>query len=350
MAALPQTAVIGAGTWGTTLAALLAENGVAVTLLCHDAAVAREINSGHRNPTYFPYTELPPSIAATTDWPEALAASLVYVVVPTSFLEPVFVDQLEQWLDWSQRGGLLCNCSKGLLLRPVRRVDEWLAELLPQAQVAQLSGPNLAAEIMAGHPAAAVVSGADATARAVQAQLSSNRFRVYTGTDMVGAEVAGFYKNIIAIAAGVVTGLGFGDNTRSALITRGLAEMARLTAYFGGERATLYGLAGVGDLIVTCGSPLSRNFRAGVLRAEGKRLPQIVAALTAPGGGHSVAEGIQASRALHEWPAEQPAIHPAHAIGWPELPIAREVYRILHEDADPREAITRLMARPPKAE
>lgn len=345
MAAVPRAAVIGAGTWGTTLALLLAENGVAVTLHCHDAQVAAAVNTQRRNPAYFPDQELPARIAASTEWAGTLQAETVYLVVPTSFLEPVLAEQLPAWQAWADRGGLLCNCSKGLLLSPVRRVDEWLANLLPRARVAQLSGPNLASEIMSGHPAAAVVSGEAATASAVQAQLSSARFRVYTGTDMVGAEVAGFYKNIIAIASGIVTGLGFGDNTRAALITRGLAEMGRLTAYFGGERATLYGLAGVGDLIVTCGSPLSRNFRTGQLRAQGLHLAQIVESLAAPGGGRSVAEGIQASLALHEWPGEHP-----QGANWPDLPIAHEVYRILHEDADPREAITRLMSRPPKAE
>jgi glycerol-3-phosphate dehydrogenase (NAD(P)+) len=345
MAALAQAAVIGAGTWGTTLAALLAENGVAVTLHCHDAALAAAVNAQRRNPAYFPDVELPAGIRACTDWQETLQAELAYLVVPTSYLEPLVDVQLPLWRAWAGRGGLLCNCSKGLLLSPVRRVDAWLAEALPAARLAQLSGPNLAAEIMSGHPAAAVASGDSAAAQAVQAQLSSGRFRVYTGTDLVGAEVAGFYKNIIAIAAGIVHGLGLGDNTRAALLTRGLAEMARLTEYFGGERATLYGLAGVGDLVVTCGSALSRNFRAGTLRAAGLRLPQITESLAAPGGGRSVAEGIQASLALHAWPQEHP-----DGAGWPELPIAQEVYRVLHADADPREAITRLMTRPPKAE
>jgi glycerol-3-phosphate dehydrogenase (NAD(P)+) len=350
MAGPQAAAVIGAGTWGTTLALLLAQNGIAVTLHCHTSDVAEAINTRRRNAAYFPEVELPAGVHAVTDWAQALTCRMVYLVVPTSFLEPVFEVQLPLWRNWSERGGLLCNCSKGLLLNPVRRVDAWLAELLPAARLAQLSGPNLATEIMSGHPAAAVASGHETAATEVQAQLSSARFRVYTGADMVGAEVAGFYKNIIAIAAGIVHGLGLGDNTRAALITRGLAEMARLTEYFGGERATLYGLAGVGDLIVTCGSTLSRNFRAGLLRAAGRHLAEIVGSLAAPGGGRSVAEGIQASLALHQWPSEQPAIHPPHAIGWPELPIAREVYRILHEDADPREAIARLMARPPKAE
>jgi glycerol-3-phosphate dehydrogenase (NAD(P)+) len=343
-----QAAVIGAGSWGTTLAAVLGNNGVAVTLHCHRAEVAAAINAERRNAAYFPES-LPEAIAATADLFQALESELVFLVVPTSFLESQLAPYHTQWQQWAAKGGMLCNCSKGLLLNPVRRVDGWLAELLPEARLAQLSGPNLAAEIMAFQPAAAVVSGHADTARATQELLSCERFRVYTGTDIAGAEVAGFYKNIIAIAAGIVHGLGLGDNTRAALITRGLAEMGRLARYFGGEPATLYGLAGVGDLIVTCGSTLSRNFRAGTMRAAGLELAQIIDGLASPGGGRNVAEGIQASRALHEWP-EELTVSGTSVTAWPELPIAHEVYRIMHENADPAEAIARLMNRPPKAE
>jgi glycerol-3-phosphate dehydrogenase (NAD(P)+) len=346
-----QAAVIGAGSWGTALAVLLAENGLRLTLHCHREDVANAINRSRHNPEYFPEVELPPTIAASTNMADALAAELVLLAVPTNYLQPVFTAWMDDWLSWSARGGMLCSCSKGLLLDPVRRVDSWLAELLPDVRLAQLSGPNLASEIVQGQPAAAVVNGDPLAASAVQAGLNCPRFRVYTGTDITGAEVAGFYKNIIAIAAGIVHGLGLGDNTRAALMARGLTEMTRLATYFGGDAQTLYGLAGVGDLIVTCGSPLSRNFRSGMLRAQGQNLEQIVSTLTAPGGGRAVAEGIQASRALHEWPLElSSTAGTIPQAAWPELPIAREVYLVMHENADPREAIARLMSRPPRQE
>lgn len=323
---------------------------MSVTLVCHKAETASQINSSRRNAGYFPDVELPEQLQATAELEQGLANELVLLAVPTSYLEPVLLGHSAHWQAWQQRDGMLCSCSKGLLLNPVRRVERWLAELLPQVRLAQLSGPNLAREIMAGQPAACVVNGDDATAAAVQSALNCPLFRVYTGTDIVGAEVAGFYKNIIAIAAGIVTGLGLGENTRAALLTRGLAEMSRLAAFFGGEQQTLYGLAGVGDLAVTCSSPQSRNFQAGLLRARQLPLDEVLRSLSAPGGALVVAEGIQASRALHEWPRELQAGDPALAAGWPELPIAQEVYRVMHEAADPREAIARLMGRPPRAE
>lgn len=336
-----RVAVIGAGSWGTALARLLALNGHTVTLHCFPPEIASGINRDHRNPLYFAGTRLPSSLIATSSVPEALsAAQVAYLVVPTIFLRRFIGDSLNDWRGWatSQPGRVLCNCTKGLLLQPTQRTDEWLAQLLPEAALVHLAGPNFAVEIIAGQPAAAVAAGPEPAARQVQQQLMCDSYRVYTGADNVGVEVAGFYKNIIAIAAGAVHGLGLGENARASLITRGLAEMGRLVGYFGGDPATLTGLAGVGDLMLTCGSAKSRNFQVGLHRAAGQPLAQILAEMT------QVAEGVMASRAVHLWPSE-------HGLsGWPELPIAHEVYRIVHEEADPRESITRLMRRPPKAE
>lgn len=331
--------VVGEGSWGTTLAKLLALGGNDVKLLCHFPEVAEAINSQHQNPNVFSAVTLPQNIIATTKIECAFEdSSTVYLVVPTRFLRQSMQGQLAAWQNWAKPGSVLCNCTKGLLLNPTQRTDDWLAGLLPDAALVHLAGPNLASELMAGNPAAAVAAGPDAATKRIQRQLKGDTYRIYTGTDTVGVEVAGFYKNIIAIAAGCVNELGLGDNTRSVLITRGLTEMGRLTEYFGGKQETLHGMAGVGDMIATCSSTKSRNFQVGVRRAKGQSLEQINAEMT------QVAEGIQASEAVHMWPGE-------HGLsGWPDLPIAAEVYHFVHQAADPRQAITRLMGRPPKAE
>lgn len=336
-------AVLGAGSWGTALARLLSLNGHNVTLHCFPAQIAAGIKHNRRNPLYFPDIELPSTLTATSDLGSALAnCQTAYLVIPTIYLRQFINENYNVWKDWS-RGtksaqAILCNCTKGLMLEPTQRTDEWLQSVMPEAELVHLAGPNFAVEIIAGQPAAAVVAGPAAAAQQVQQQLMCDSYRVYTGTDTVGVEVAGFYKNIIAIAAGAAHGLGLGDNARAALITRGLAEMARLVAYFGGDPATLSGLAGVGDLGLTCSSSKSRNFQVGQRRAAGQTLEQIQAEMT------QVAEGVAACRAVHLWPAE-------HGLsGWPDLPIAAEVYALVHEQADPQQALLRLMRRPPKAE
>lgn len=337
---LGRITVAGAGSWGTTLASMLARNGWEVALHCVPETIATGILRDRRNPLYFPDIELPSGIHATGDLAQALDGSdTAYLVIPTRYLREFFSAHENPWRTWAAGPDrVLCNCTKGLLLEPTQRTDDYLARLLPHAQLAHLAGPNLAVEIMAGQPAAAVVAGPGAAAARVQAQLMCETYRVYTGEDVTGVEVAGFYKNIIAIAAGALSGLGLGDNTKSVLITRGLAEMGRLVDYFGGCARTLSGLAGMGDLIVTCSSRLSRNFQVGLRRAQGQPLKQIIAEMT------QVAEGIQASQAVHTWPTE-------HGLaGWPELPIAEQVYSFVHQGADPAAAIRALMQRPPKAE
>lgn len=339
-----RVAVIGAGSWGTTLGRRLALNGHQVALHCFPAAIAEGITDHRRNPAYFPQVELPDGIAATANLGTALHdAAVAYLVVPARYLRGLMESGLAAWRVWAGGDGqaerpVLCNCSKGLLLDPTQRTDEWLAELLPEVELVHLAGPNLAAEVIAGQPAAAVAAGPPRAAVMVQQQLMCDVYRVYTGSDIVGVEVAGFYKNIIAIAAGAVAGLQLGSNTRAVLITRGLAEMGRLVDYFGGDSRTLSGLAGVGDLVVTCTSPLSRNFQVGERRAMGQSLAQVLREMT------QVAEGVQASEAVHQWPTE-------HGLaGWPELPIAEEVYRFVHEGAEAADSIQRLMRRPPRAE
>lgn len=339
----------GGGSWGTALCGLLAGQVAQVRWHCRAAEQALAINRDGRNPSHFPRHPLPDNIYATADLSEALdGCRFVYLALPSAVLREYIGSHSGAWEQWQDlhvadgQPGVLVNCSKGLMADPAERSDVWLAAHLPRACLAHLSGPNLAAEIMDGRPAAAVVAapaGFEGCALDVQRQLGSDRFRVYTGTDLIGVEVAGFYKNIIAVAAGILDGLDFGLNARAVLITRGLAEMGRLVTHFGGRAETLQGLAGVGDLIATCGSPLSRNFQVGRRRAAGQGLAQIEAEMT------EVAEGVNASRALHEWPDRD-----AQSLNWPELPIAEQVYRILHTEMDPQEAILELMRRPPKAE
>ena len=332
-------AVVGAGSWGTALAKLLADRGHAVRLHCYPASIAEGIQAARRNPLYFPQVELPAGITATADLSAVLdGTDTAYLVVPTRFLRGFMAENMAVWQAWAGPEAVLCNCTKGLLLGPTQRTGEWLAEVLPIIAHCHLAGPNFARELIVGLPAATSVTGPPEAAARIQEQLRSEILRVYSAGDPVGVEVAGFYKNVIAIAAGACTELGLGNNARATLITRALAEMGRLVGYFGGAATTLMGLAGIGDLLLTCSSELSRNFQTGVRRARGQRLEQIIAEMT------EVAEGIQASEALHRWPTE-------HGLSdWPDLPIAVEVHRFLHENADPLECLKRLMTRPPKAE
>jgi glycerol-3-phosphate dehydrogenase (NAD(P)+) len=332
-------AVIGAGSWGTALSTLLARHNDSIALHCYPDEIAKGITATRHNPSYFPEVELPPAVVATADLAEALAdAASVYLVVPTRYLRGFISKELDIWRSWANPERVLCNCAKGLLLDPAERTDVWLAGLLPEVPLTHLAGPNFARELITGKPAAAVVAGPEDAASRIQQELMSNTYRIYTGDDPVGVEVAGFYKNVIAIAAGAIDELGIGNNARAALITRALAEMGRLVEYFGGNHQTLMGLAGVGDLTLTCSSKLSRNFQVGIRRARGESLDEILAGMS------EVAEGIQASAALHSWPEE-------HGLdGWPELPIAAEVYRFVHENADPYSSLLNLMERPPKSE
>lgn len=350
---LKRICVAGAGSWGTVVAALLARNGHEVSLVCREPEVAEGIRRLGENPKYARGLRLPDAVHVTCDLASALSiSSSAYLAIPSRYLRAAVLDDITAWRNWAAYSGthaMICNLSKGLLSGPVQRTDEWLAEALPGVSIVHLSGPNLAAEIAQGLPAAAVAAaapgqrGQEAAAR-VQAHLNNAQYRVYTGQDPVGVETAGFYKNIIAIAAGLAQGLAIGSNAHAVLITRGLAEMGRLVQHLGGQPTTLLGLAGVGDLIATCGSSLSRNFQTGTKLAMGMTLDEIQASSV------EVAEGVQASRALHEWPAELATQNSPLGRNWPELPIATQVYRVTHEGLDPKSALDELMSRPPRQE
>jgi len=332
---------------------LLAGRGHRVSLVCRDADSAASINTRHVNTVYQPTLQLPANLLAFSNLQEALGESqAVYLAVPGMYLRAAVQAELQVWRQWATDGHssrVLCTCTKGLLVDPVERIDAWLAGQLPEVQLVHLSGPNLAAEIAAGQPAAAVAAAANTAAgqdaaRLIQGQLNSSQYRVYTGNDVIAVETAGFYKNVLAIAAGLLQGLGLGANTHAVLLTRGLAEMSRLTQHLGGHAVTLLGLAGVGDVIATCGSRLSRNFRTGLRLAQGETLESILAI------DDQVAEGIQASLALERWPLELQRSGDPLSSEWPELPIARQVYRVVHESVEPRQALDLLMSRPPRQE
>jgi len=322
-----KVAVIGAGSWGTTVAGLTATH--APTLLwARDVDLAAAIRRDRVNPRYLADHLLPDGLGATHEIAEAVAgASLVIMAVPSHGFRAV-ATQLAASL---AAGVTVLSLTKGLERGSRLRMTEVLSELLPDNPNGVLTGPNLASEVAAGQPTAAVVALDDQeTACRVQDLLLSRTFRVYTSADVRGCEIAGALKNVLAVAAGISDGLGFGDNTRAALITRGLAEMGRLGVRLGGDRMTFAGLAGVGDLVATCTSPRSRNRTVGVALGQGRSLDDILAEMT------MVAEGVKTARPMVELAASLDV----------EVPIAVQVADLIEGVRSPAEAIAALMDRP----
>lgn len=324
-------AVIGAGSWGTTVASLSAANAPTV-LWARSREVAEEIRASHSNERYLPDAKLHPELAATHSLEEAVSSADVLVMaVPSHGFRAVLEQAAPQVRPWIPVVSLTKGLEQGTRLRMTQVVDE----LLPGHPVGVLSGPNLANEVMAGLAAAAVVAMPDEhVAQALQAILKTRVFRVYTSTDVVGAEIAGALKNVVAIAAGMAQGLGAGDNTRALVIARSLAELTRLGVAMGGQPATFAGLAGMGDLVATCISPHGRNRRVGEQLALGKTVEEITAEM------NMVAEGIKSSRVVMEL-AEEYGV---------EMPIAHEVYCVCHEGRTPREAFRGLLRTAPTTE
>lgn len=317
--------VIGAGAWGTVLAGLLARNRHHVRLWARRSEVADAITTTGANPDYVPGLALGPRVHATADLGVAVAdCEAAFLAVPSTGLRPV-LDQI------GALGGVpaVVSCAKGLEHGTFERFSEIIAAALPAASVAALSGPNLASEIAAGLPAAATIASGDrALAEASQRWLQQPEFRVYRSHDIIGVEVAGAMKNVVALAAGMCDGLALGDNAKASIITRGLAEIARLGVHLGGELRTFYGLAGVGDLVATCASDRSRNHTAGVRIATGTTLERLQAE-------RLNAEGIPTVRAV---------VHHARRHGL-DLPISTEVYLVIYEGKSPRRALADLMSR-----
>jgi glycerol-3-phosphate dehydrogenase (NAD(P)+) len=327
--------VIGAGGWGTALAKILAEKGEPVTLWSHGADSFREIRERRENTLYLPGIALPGNIEATRSLEEAVGGkSLVICAVPSHAVREVFSQAAS---NLAPETTLLCG-TKGLEEGSLKMMGELLVEVLgteQKARLAFLSGPTFASEVARGLPAAVTVAAYDReAAKWIQEVLSTPNFRVYTSADVVGVQMGGVVKNVIAIAAGISDGLKLGQNARAALITRGLAEMTRLAVRLGADPMTLAGLPGLGDLILTCTGDLSRNRAVGLQIAAGKSLGEITHATRA------VAEGVRNSRSLFALAARLGV----------EMPIVEQMHRVLYEAKRPAEAVRELMQRSLKPE
>jgi len=293
--AVRRVAVLGAGTWGTAFAKVMADAGREVRLWARREAVAATVNECHRNPDYLPDTVLPMLLSATADPAAALdGADVVVFAVPSQTLR----ENLEGWRHLLPPGSTLASLAKGVELGTLMRMSEVIAQVadVPADQVAVVSGPNLAREIAAEEPTATVIACSDHDrAVALQHACTTGYFRSYTNTDVIGCELGGAGKNVIALACGIAAGMGFGDNTRASLITRGLAETARLGVELGADPLTFAGLAGLGDLVATCSSPLSRNRTFGEHLGRGESLAQAEAA-----NHGQVAEGVKSCSSICE--------------------------------------------------
>jgi glycerol-3-phosphate dehydrogenase (NAD(P)+) len=330
-----RVAVLGAGSWGTAFAKVMADAGREVRLWARRPEVAAAVNEQHANPGYLPGVVLPTLLTATADAGEALEdADAVVLAVPSQTLRA----NLAGWRPLLPPGRTLVSLAKGVELGTLQRMSEVVAEVADVAadQVAVVSGPNLAREIAAEEPTATVIACTDHDrAVALQQACTTGYFRSYTNTDVVGCELGGAGKNVIALACGIAAGMGFGDNTRASLITRGLAETARLGAALGADPLTFAGLAGLGDLVATCSSPLSRNRTFGEHLGRGQSLEQAEAAAHG-----QVAEGVKSCKSIC-------ALGERHGV---ELPIADAVRRVCHEGLSAAEMGKELISRTPRPE
>jgi glycerol-3-phosphate dehydrogenase (NAD(P)+) len=318
--------VLGAGSWGTTVAHLAAHN-TPTLLWARDPDVAREIDAEHRNSRYLPDYELHEKLQATDDLAEAVRQADVLVMgVPSSGFRQTLIEVRNHLRPWVP----VVSLAKGLEQGTKLRMTQIIQEVLPGHPYGVLTGPNLATEILAGHAAAAVVSMSDATvASRLQDLFATELFRVYMNHDVVGSELGGALKNVIALASGMADGLGAGDNTRAAVITRGLAELTRLGVAMGGEPMTFSGLAGMGDLLATCISTQSRNRHVGEELGKGKTIEQVIEEMD------QVAEGVKTAKVVLEL-AEEYGV---------EMPITAEVARVCSSEADANDAYRGLLRR-----
>ena len=323
--------MIGAGSWGTTVAAILADR-VETVLWARRPELAAEIRESRRNSVYLGEAPLPARLGVTDDLEEACTgASVVVMAVPSHG----FRDVLSSAAPAIPGGVPIVSLTKGFEQSTLRRMTEVAAEVCPGNPAGVLTGPNLAKEVLAGQPTASVIALQDeGLAHDLQRLFWTDTLRVYTNPDVIGCETAGAVKNVMAIASGMAAGLGFGDNTRAAVITRSLAELARLGTALGGDPLTFSGLAGLGDLVATCTSPQSRNRTLGVELGRGRTLAEITAET------HTVAEGVKTSR---------PVVELARKLGV-EVPIAEQVVAVLYEGKPAAATITSLMRRAAKPE
>lgn len=333
-AGIKRIAVIGAGSWGTALAMVAARNQHHVRLWAREPEVANSINQAHRNPLYLSEVNLE-NISATTIIEEAIdGADFALLVVPSHAMREV-ISRLRPFLSSNV---VLVGAAKGVENSTLMRMEEVVADVLRESfepRYVALSGPSFAREVAEGDPTAIVAASRDReSSELVQRSLSSSVFRIYTNTDVVGVELGGAVKNVVAIAAGVVRGLGFGTNAVAAIITRGLAEMTRLALAEGARVETMAGLAGLGDLVLTCTGELSRNRYVGVELGRGRKLEEIL------GEMREVAEGVKTTRSIYEL---------GRRLGI-EMPITASIYALLYEDKPALDAANELMGRPLKRE
>lgn len=324
-------AVIGAGSWGTTLGCLLHEKGYDVSIWAHEKEVADEITNLNRNSIYCPGVSLPEGLMATSGIAEAVAnARYIVSVVPTQFIRAVFSEAAKYVSDET----VVISASKGIEQGTLLTASEVLHEIT-RRQVAALSGPSFAKEVMKKLPTAVTLASPDIdTALLLQELFTTGYFRVYSHTDIIGVEIGAALKNVVAIASGICDGLGLGHSARAALITRGLVEITRLGKVMGADPMTFSGLSGLGDLVLTCTGPLSRNYMVGMNLGKGMELSEILSST------RSVAEGVATSLSAFQL-AQKKGV---------EMPIIERVYNVLYKDEDPESAVRSLMNRALKSE
>jgi glycerol-3-phosphate dehydrogenase (NAD(P)+) len=330
-----RSAVLGAGSWGTALASLLAGKGFPTMLWGRDAAIVEAVAKGHVNSRYLPGIALPPSLGATADLARALeGAELVVLAVPSHAIRQVAIEAKRL----IHAGTPVVSAAKGIEVDTGMTMNEVLEDVLPvpiHPYLCFLGGPSFAKEVALGLPTAVTVAGRwERVAKQVQDAFHAKFFRPYTSTDIVGCEIGGCVKNVVAIGAGLSDGMGFGANARAALITRGLAEITRLAVKKGANPLTLSGLAGLGDLVLTCSSELSRNRTVGFGIGQGKTAEQVQQELG------QVAEGVRNARSVHDLAARLSV----------EMPISDAIYRMLYQGLPPKLVVGDLMGREPKPE
>jgi len=331
---MTKVAVFGAGSWGTAFSQVLADAGNEVVIWGRRPEVCEAINERHENTEYFPGIELPSAVRATTDPAEAAAgAEFVVLTMPSQTLR----ENLTGWTDVMPGDAVFVSLMKGVELGTTKRMSEVIAEVTGAGpeRISVVSGPNLAREIAMREPAASVIACAEEeVARRLQRLCHTQAFRPYRSTDVIGCELGGTYKNVVALCVGMAIGLGFGDNTTASLITRGLAETARLAHKLGADPMTLMGLAGLGDLVATCSSPLSRNRSFGERLGRGDTVTQAAAATT------QTAEGVESCRSILDL---------ARTCGI-DMPITEQVVRVCHDGLSPVVAVKILMGRETRSE
>ena len=329
-----KVAVMGSGSWGTALGMVIADAGSDVAMWAREPDVVASINEQHVNERYHPGIRLPSGLRATADEREALeGAPLIVLAVPAQSLR----DNLARWRDDLAPGSVLVSLMKGIEIGTTLRMSQVIEEVaqVPSARVAVVSGPNLAREIALRQPAGTTVACSDReSAQRLQDACTTDYFRAYWTTDVVGVEVGGSVKNVIALANGMASGLGFGENSQASLITRGLAEMARLGTALGADPLTFMGLAGVGDLIATCQSPLSRNRTFGVNLGSGLTVDETISATK------QTCEGVKSCQSILD-------LATRHGV---EMPITEQVVSVVHEGMSPADMLENLMSRDTKPE